>query len=487
MPVTEIPLSLIPSTQVSIDGSQAVRGLAAQPHKVLLFGTKLAAGSAAALTPVIITREDQGDDLFGSGTPLAEMCRAFRRHNKIVELTVIPQVESGGGVVATSTITFTGTATAAGAVYMYIGGRRFVVPVAEGDTADDVCAAAEGVIDDDPRSPVDAAVDGVNANELDLSSKWKGASANSLVVVFNYYSEDESFPPGITATATAFASGANDPDVSAAIAVMGDKQYHTVLMPWTDTANLNALKTALETRWGPTATNEGLTVMGYRGNYSATQTFGNGRNSKTEVVIGTALSPTPPWMWAAIFSAVESQITDPAEPRFGRKLPDVLPPAPTARFDKTERELLLADGVSTYRVNEAGEVYTEAVLTTYQVNELDVPDSAFRWIETLRCASFFRQDMLVFLGTRFALHKLANDGDLIGPGQRVATPTLIRGAVLGRFAEYVFAARCEDAAGFEASLVVERHPDDPGRVDITTYPNFVNQLRNVAVRESFIV
>jgi Mu-like prophage tail sheath protein gpL len=110
--INEIPLSLIPGNYVSIDGSQAIQGLSSQRARVLLFGTKLSGGTATALVPVKITREDQGDDLFGVGTPLAEMCRLFRKHNKISELTVIPQAEAGGGAKASNTVTFTGTATA---------------------------------------------------------------------------------------------------------------------------------------------------------------------------------------------------------------------------------------------------------------------------------------------------------------------------------------------------------------------------------------
>jgi phage tail sheath gpL-like len=484
--ISEIPLSLIPGNYVSIDGSQAVQGLSSQPHRVLLFGTKLAGGSATALTPVKVTREDQADDLFGAGTPLAEMCRLFRKHNKTVELTVIPQVEAAG-TAATAKVTITGTATAAGTLYMYVSGRRFPVAVAEGDIEDDVSAAAIAAVEADDRCYCGAVVDGVDPNKFDLTAKFKGASGNSLQVDFNYH-EGESFPPGITASTTVFASGATDPSVSAAIAVMGDTQYHTVLMPWTDTTNLNALKTAMETRWGPTKSNEGLSIMGFWGTYSDTQTFTNGRNSKTEVVLCTGKAPTPPWEYAAIFAAYESALTDPALPRFNIKLPDCLPPKlESSRFTKEERELLLEDGGSTVRVNDAGDVYTESVLTTYQTNDIDIEDDSFQWIETLRCASYYRQDMLVALGLRFINHKVADDDTPVGPGQRVATPSLVRGFVLQRYQQYMQAAICEDGVAFDESLVVARHADDPGRIDILTYPDFVNQLRNIAVRESFIV
>jgi len=171
-----------------------------------------------------------------------------------------------------------------------------------------------------------------------------------------------------------------------------------------------------------------------------------------------------------------------------KALPDVLPPKlESNRFTETERGLLLADGISTVRVGAGGVVYTESVLTTWQVNELDIEDDSFQWIETLRCASYFRQDMLVFLGSRFKDHKVADDETPIGPGQKVATPALVRAAVLGRYALYERQAICEGGAEFADSLVVERHANDPGRMDILSYPDFVNQLRNIAVRESFIV
>ena len=483
MPVIEIPLSLIPGTKVSIDGSSAVQGLSTQPHRVLVIGTKLAAGSQAVETPVVITREDEADALFGAGSKLAAMCRIFRKVNRRIELTAIALAEDVAGVQATNTITFTGPATAAGTIALLVGGVPVRVAVAQGNTATQIAAAAVAAIGLLTRVPVTAAsAAGVVTN----TCRWKGATGNALSVFHNYY-DGEKTPAGVTVAVTAFAGGTTDPDIANAITVMGPKQYHTVITPYTDTANMNALKIALEARWGPTQLNEGVSFAAFRGNYSTTQTFGNARNSKTEHVIGTGLSPTPPWVWAANHAGVDSLVTDPAEPRTGNLLTQVLPPLPTARFTEDEQGLLLIDGVSTYTVSDAGDVAVQQAFTTYQVNELNIADISFRRLNTLRCASFYRQDMAQFLGSRYAKHKVADDGTPVGAGQKVATPSLVRGSILGRYDQYLSAAICEDKAAFTASLVVERHPGDPGRMDIISYPDFVNQLDNIAMRASFIL
>lgn len=481
MPVTEIPLTLIPGVKVSIDGSNAVQGLSAQPHHALVIGTMLAAGTQPAETPVLISREDEADALFGAGSQLAAMCRTFRAVNRSVELTAIALAEDAAGVKATNTITFGGPATADGTLAFLVGGEPVKVAVLSGDTDAEIATATAAAITAVLRVPVTvAAVDEV----VTCSCRWKGAEGNQLSVFLNYY-EGEKTPAGVTVTITAFSSGTTNADIADAIAVMGPKQYDTVISGYTDTANMNALKAELEERWGPTNLNEGVSFVGFRGTYGATQTFGNARNSKTEVAIGTGPSPTPPWVWAANLAAVDSAVADPAEPRTGSQLTKVLPPLPTARFTEDEQQLLLIDGVSTYTVSPAGDVALQQAFTTYQVNDLNIADTAFRRLNTLRCCSYYRQDMAQFLGTRFAKHKVANDDTPVGAGQRVATPALVRGSVIGRYKLYAQAAICEDEESFGASLVVERNGDDPNRMDIISYPDFVNQLDFVAVRASF--
>lgn len=483
MPVTEIPLSLIPGVKVSIDGSAAVTGLSNQTHRVLVIGTKLAAGSQAVETPIQITRVDEADALFGAGSMLAAMCRTFRSFNTRIELTAIALAEDAAGVKATKTITIVGTATAAGSLVFLVGGVRVAAAVAVGDTPTVMAASVAAAINLVLRNPTTATS---ALGVVTATVRWKGATGNDVPILFGYYGDKA--PAGVTSVTIADGvAGETDPDVADAIAVMGPKQFHTVIMPYTDTANLNAMKTELELRWGPTATNEGISVFGFRGNYGDSQTFGNALNSKTEFAVGTGLSPTPPWVWAANLAAVDSNISDPAEPRTGTLLRGVLPPLPTARFSETEQELLLLDGVSTYTVSDAGDVAIQTAVTTYQVNDLNIADTAFRFLETVRCCSYYRQDMLVALGVRFAKHKVADDDTPLGAGQRVATPALVRGFVIGRYAQYMSAAICEDGATFEETLVVERHPDDPGRIDLITRPNWVNQLRNIAERATFLL
>jgi phage tail sheath gpL-like len=73
---------------------------------------------------------------------------------------------------------------------------------------------------------------------------------------------------------------------------------------------------------------------------------------------------------AAVLAAVceFSGAIDPARPFQTLALPGVLPPAQADRFTRQERDLLLRDGISTFTVDQGGNVLIERVVTTYQTN-----------------------------------------------------------------------------------------------------------------------
>ena len=67
-----IPASIrVPLFYAEVDNSQA--GYFEQNLKTLLIGQKLAAGSAAANVPMLVSRTDEARSLFGQGSMLARM------------------------------------------------------------------------------------------------------------------------------------------------------------------------------------------------------------------------------------------------------------------------------------------------------------------------------------------------------------------------------------------------------------------------------
>ena len=66
----------------------------------------------------------------------------------------------------------------------------------------------------------------------------------------------------------------------------------------------------------------------------------------------------------------------------------MLAPPLHSRFDLSDRNTLLWDGVSTFTVGADGTVALENVITTYRVNGFGVPDDSYLQVETLATLTY---------------------------------------------------------------------------------------------------
>lgn len=168
---------------------------------------------------------------------------------------------------------------------------------------------------------------------------------------------------------------------------------------------------------------------------------------------------------------------DPARPVQTLELPGVLPPAAADRFIQSERNILLYNGIATWRVIAGGTVAIERSITTYRETPAGYSDPSYLDIETVRTVAYLRYDVRTFIGLRYPRFKLADDGTAAGRGQAVVTPKVIRADLVARFRQWEEAALVEDIEQFKADLIVERDAHDPNRVNALIPPNVVNQLR----------
>ncbi|MBL9102163.1 MAG: phage tail sheath subtilisin-like domain-containing protein [Myxococcales bacterium] len=479
-----IPLNFnVPGVYVEFNNKNAVQGTPAQPHVVLLVGTRLSAGTVAELIIKPITSPTQGETYFGRGSMLGAMCKAFKQVNANTEVYAIALNEDAGGAKATATVTITGLATEAGTLNFIWGGVRVAVPVAKGDTASAIAANIKVYVDLETDNPTTTAV---LAGVVTASCRWKGATGNSLAIALNYYTGQKT-PAGVGVTITAFSGGTTDPDMADLVAALGgDTQYHSIVTPYTDDANMDVLETELESRWGPMRAIEGHAFAALRSNHTDAITYGDARNSPFSTVLATSFTVDAPWIWAAIVCAIESKQQDPARPRQNLKLPFLRPPLDTDRFTKEERNLLAGNGMSIYTVT-AGDCILERLVTTYQVNEANVADPSYKDIETMRTLSYLRYSLRLRFLLRYPNYKLGNDGESFGPGQPVITPKLARGEIKALFREWNLAALVEDAAQFDEQLLVERDPNNPNQILAYIPPNLVNQFRTMGAQIGFIL
>lgn len=478
----------VPLFYAEFDNSNAVSGLAEQPFRVLITGQMLSSGSSAQLVPHLVTSKEQGAALFGAGSVISNMINSFFKGNNNTEVWAVGLTELSGGVKAAGKLSFSGTPTAAGIVSLMVGGINVQVGVATTDTPTSIATAAAAAINAIPDMVVTAAVDGTNAYEVNLVAKNKGLHGNEISVRHSYFS-GEMLPTGLTLAITPMASGAGNPDVSQIFAVIGETQYLLFVSPFLDTANLVAMETELDSRFGPIRQNDGYAIYGKRSTVSGLVTIGDGRNSKyTNIMMG--IGPSNPWEVAAAYAAqvaTSVQADDPVRPFHTLPLVGIWAPSKTEHFLLSERDILLHHGIATFDVDSGGVVRVEGPVTTYKLNTYGSPDISYLYLNQPLTLSYLRFSSKARITQKFGRSKLADDGTRFSPGQVVATPNVVKAELINLFTEWEEKAIVEGFEQFKTDLIVERNPNNPNRLDILLPPNLVNQLVIAGMKIRFLL
>jgi phage tail sheath gpL-like len=465
----------VPGQYVEIDPTKAVQGLPGMRRCILLLGQRLSTGTLAAEKLTRVTRAADGIKYFGRGSMLAQMVAASLDVNPYTETWALALDDLAAGVAASWTLTFSGAPAEAGTPVLYLGGMRVPLGVTLASTPASLATALAATIAAYPDLPVTAEADGA---VVTLTARHAGADAGSIDIRWNYY-DGEEMPKGLTATLAVVSAGSGNPDVLDAIAALS-KSYYTIVMPWTDVANVVAMETELVKRWGGMDMRTGHVFMYRSGSYSALAGYGAVRNSPHSTVFGLDRSPVLPWVAAAQAAAgVEFRGgNDPALPFRGIPLPGVMAPEESLRFTDTERNLLLHDGVSTIIFDESGAAMIEQVISTYQTNTFGLDDRSLLKLNTKWTVDYMRYVFRAAVARDYPSHKLAADDVLsrIAPGQRIATPKLVRNTLIAAAMQLEYVGLLEDLAGFKTNLKVVRSIADECRVNAVLPPNVVNQF-----------
>jgi phage tail sheath gpL-like len=205
--------------------------------------------------------------------------------------------------------------------------------------------------------------------------------------------------------------------------------------------------------------------------------------------MGSGLSPTPSWIWAAQVAARDAQRCDsgtPNRPRKGMTLPDCeAPPRGAAtRFDWAERNLLLRAGISTFTVDRSGMVSIERLITTYQTNAAGLTDVSYLELGTIRTLDAILRRW-ISLYAKYQDSMLGPDGDEYGPGVPVLTPNGWKGEVAADYDDIVRAGWCKNAEAFKASMVAEIPTNQTDRLDFEGQPYIMQGLVTLAFKLAF--
>lgn len=484
---SQIPNDLrVPLVSIEIDNTGAAQGTPALAWKVLVIGQRTAGGIQPAGQAVRVTKPSQAEQMFGADSMLAAMLRKGKAANSYIETWAIALDDNPAGKAASATLTVTTPATGAGTLYLMIGGDPVWVGVAADDSEETIAQAIAATINANPRLPVMATLEGTKS--VKLICAWSGLTGNDIDVRLNYYS-GEVTPPGVTLTLGSMAGGTGNPDIVDALAAFGDEWWNSIVMPYTDTANLNALEQELLTRWGPLRMIDAITFSAYRGTLAETGTFGNSRNGFLMTCMGTNLAPQPAYLWAMVYGVIGSQSLsiDPARPLQTLVLPGILPPAKSDRWDLPENNLLLHDGIATHTVGPGDVVEIQREISLYQEDSYGQPDESYLDINTPATLSYIRYATRSRIQQRFPRHKLADDGTRFAPGQAVVTPEMVRSQLLALFTELEAKGLVENFDRYKETLIVERNKDNRTRLDVLAHPDLINQFRLMAMQIQFVL
>jgi phage tail sheath protein len=154
------------------------------------------------------------------------------------------------------------------------------------------------------------------------------------------------------------------------------------------------------------------------------------------------------------------------------------------RFILTERQTLLESGIATL-TTVSGTVQIERAVTTYQRNSMGDADASYLDSETLHTSAYILRRLKSIITSKYARHKLADDGTRYGAGQAIVTPSVIKGELVAEYARLELKGICENRDLFKAHLIVERDVDNPNRLNVLFPPDYVNQLRIFALLNQF--
>lgn len=488
LPFKHIPSNVrLPLFWAEIDNSKA--NTATVNQRSLIIGQMTGSGTAAANVPVICSGTSDAKSLAGSGSMLALMVDAYRDNDSFGELWILPVNDNDSAIAASGTVTIGGAPTAAGTIYLYIAGTRIVQAVTSVMTTDQIAAALAETVSSTADLPVTATASG---SVVTLTALNAGPGGNEIDLRLNYQgrASGEVLPDGVTASISAMASGATAPDLTVALASLGDQLFDFIVCPYADATSLNAIKTMLDDstgRWSWSRKIYGHAFAAYRGTLSAATTFGTTRNDPHVSVIGFNDSPTPAWLWASALSAqaAVSVRADPAQPIREVPLVGVLAPPVASRFANTDRNTLLFDGISTFKVGDDGTVYIEKLITTYQKNTFGQADNSFLDAETLFNLAYCLRRLESVVTSKYGRVKLASDNTRFAPGSNIVTPKTIKADLIAEYRSMEYDGYVQNGDAFKAGLIVQQNTSNPNRVDVLWPGILIDRLDVFALLAQF--
>jgi phage tail sheath gpL-like len=482
---TNIPVTslLVPMVAAEVDASGA--NTSGQIYRGLIIAMMSSAGNATPGAPVLVSGTSDAGPLFGIGSMAYQMVSDYRNQDGFGELWVLPIAQPTGSA-GTGSIAFSGTATASGTLSLYIAGQRVPVSVSAGDTAATVATNVAAAINASVGFPVTAvaATSIVTLTAVDLTQ-----AGADIDIRLNYggNAQGEATPLGLTPSITAFSGGVANPSIATGLAALGAQSFDFILAGLNDASNLALIASLLNDasgRWSWEQELFGHGLAFIKSNLSSQASFAATLNNQHVSVFGAYETPWPAYRCTADAGGAwaVSCRANPALPV--QNIPLNIPaPALADRFDISDRNVALTDGVSTIKVVGANQTVLERMVTTYTTNAAGAPDNSYRDVETLDTLTYLIRDLRTYLATVYARKILVADGTPINGGSAMTTARLVLADVISRYQTYCNDGLAQNYATFAANARAENQGN--GIVAMLLPFDLANQLRVLALKIAF--
>lgn len=459
----QIPSSIRkPGVYTEFNTKMAVRNLPGNRQRTLIIGQRLAAGSVAALTLTDVFSDVDAAGYFGYGSQAHLMVRAALVANPYAVLSAIALDDAAGATASTFPVTVAGAPTAAGQFTLAINSTLLQVNVALTDTPTTVAAAFVAAIAAQPNLPFTAA----NAiGVITLTAKNKGTVAGGFKVT------PGGIVAGMTFTAGAPVVGATDPDITPALTAVFLGGHDQIVIPYTNTPNLTALRTHLDNVGSYAEKRWALGFIASNGTLAAATTLSSGINHGWVNHVWCRNTLTAPMELAAAYAATIASQEDPAMPFDYQQVAGIAPPLVIDRTSRTEEESALYNGITPLNVGPGEVVQIVRAVTTYVLNAAGVADVSLLDITTPRTLKYVAK---VFVENRARTYSRVKISDRLIASMRDSGIVLLK-----QLEELEIIEKVDANLG---QYIIERDSQDVNRLNERIPMDVVNGLHVLAER-----
>lgn len=387
--------------------------------------------------------------------------------------TVTPSVSGSGDQVAAASddtaATSSGTtpvvvsgAASSGQIALLVNGVRVPATVTSGMTAAGLGAALYEAFTTDVVNKTGVACALNQATGvLTLTALEKGGWTSDIDVRQSVLASDT--VPGVSLAVGVTTPGAGWPDMTPALQVVSHTWYTDIVSCLYDATNLATFGVELTRRFNAMTKLDALGYVGYRGSYGQALALAGTLNNAHLTCLPAYMPRWEPAVAAASYAAVASAAlnTDPSRQLRGLALTALsgLGPDDADRYDDDMRNVLLGDGMSTFKIGTDGTVTIERAVSTQTTDANGNATTAWHDVMVHSTISRIRYEWNYFIETTYPRAKLAPDGDVLAniAGAGVVTPKIIKNAWAGQSALYEQAGWLQNTSALakKATFVID--------------------------------